>query len=283
MEISALGLLLGMLLLALPFYIIYAFDLRLMRRFCVSLARFAVMVLLCGGAVALLMHYRWLWLNIAVGVLLALLSSTVVVVKSRLPQGRLLLPLFAGSLLPLVVVVTYLLVVVMQLKQPLDTCYFVPVVSLLTGLSLAPVASALRAYYVGLEHHNELYYYLLGNGATHREAVRHFMRRGFQAALVPLLRRMSGLFVTTSPVLLLAMVMGGVGVWTAVFMELVLSAAVMAYVLSTFWLAILLSRRYAFDAYERLRPMKKTEDKTVAQTAAPASADAVGNDGSLAE
>ena len=35
--------------------------------------------------------------------------------------------------------------------------------------------------------------------------------------------------------------------------------AVTVYALTTFWLAILLSRRYAFDEYERLRPMKKGE------------------------
>lgn len=273
MEISVLAFLLGLLLLAVPIYIIYAFDIRLMRRFFVSLVWIALVALMAGGAVKLLMHYQMVWVNIGVGVLLALLSSLVVVYKLRLRQGRLLVPLFAACLLPLFAVSLYMLIVVMSLKQPFDTRFFIPLLGLLTGLSLVPVASALRAYYTGLEHHNELYYYLLGNGATHQEAVRHFMRRGFQAALLPLFKRMSGLFVSSAPVMLLALVMGGADVWTAVFMELALSVAVMAYTLSTFWLAVLLSRRYMFDAYERLRSMKKTERASTVPTSEPSLAE----------
>lgn len=55
MNISVLGLVLGLLLLALPIYIIYAFDLRLMRRLLKSLATMAVMVSAFGAITALLM------------------------------------------------------------------------------------------------------------------------------------------------------------------------------------------------------------------------------------
>ena len=54
MNISVLGLVLGLLLLALPIYIIYAFDLRLMRRLLKSLAMMAVMVSAFGAITALL-------------------------------------------------------------------------------------------------------------------------------------------------------------------------------------------------------------------------------------
>ena len=70
---------------------------------------------------------------------------------------------------------------------------------------------------------------------------------------------MSGMLLTTAPALMLGLVMSGVGVWTAALLEVVVLLAVTVYALTTFWLAILLSRRYAFDEYERLRPMKKGE------------------------
>lgn len=259
MEISALGLLLGLLLLALPVYIVFAFDLRLMRRLGVSLVRMAVSVAIMGAAIALLTRYDRVWLNIAVGVVLALVSSAAIVARSGLRQRRLLGAVMAGSVVSQLLVALYVLLVVLSVTGPFSTRFFIPVVALLAGSSSGLAARALRAYYVGLEHHGELYYYLLGNGATHREAVRQFMRRGFQAALLPAMKRMSGLLVTGAPVLMLALVMGGVGVWTAVFLDIVLAVAVIGQALATFWLAILLSRRYAFDAYERLRPMKRGE------------------------
>lgn len=259
MNISVLGLVLGLLLLALPIYIIYAFDLRLMRRLLKSLAMMAVMVSAFGAITALLMTCNILWVNILVGVALALLSSVVVVLRSGLRQRRLLLPVMAASVVPLLFVSLYVLLLVLSLKEPFDTRFFIPMLGLMVGMASGLIARALHAYYMGLAHHNELYYYLLGNGATHREAVRHFVRRGFQAALVPVMRQMSCMFLTTAPTLMLGLVMSGVGVWTAVILEVVVLLAVMVYALTTFWLAILLSRRYAFDEYERLRPMKKGE------------------------
>ena len=259
MNISVLGLVLGLLLLALPIYIIYAFDLRLMRRLLKSLAMMAVMVSAFGAITALLMTCNILWVNLLVGVALALLSSVVVVLRSGLRQRRLLLPVMAASVAPLLLVSLYVLLLVHSLKEPFDTRFFIPMLGLMVGMASGLIARALHAYYMGLAHHNELYYYLLGNGATHREAVRHFVRRGFQAALVPVMRQMSGMFLTMAPALMLGLVMSGVGVWTAALLEVVVLLAVTVYALTTFWLAILLSRRYAFDEYERLRPMKKGE------------------------
>lgn len=266
MNISVLGLVLGLLLIALPIYIIYAFDLRLMRRLLKSLAMMAVMVSAFGAITALLMTCNILWVNLLVGVALALLSSVVVVLRSGLRQRRLLLPVMAASVAPLLLVSLYVLLLVLSLKEPFDTRFFIPMLGLMVGMASGLIARALHAYYMGLAHHNELYYYLLGNGATHREAVRHFVRRGFQAALVPVMRQMSGMFLTTAPTLMLGLVMSGVGVWTAVILEVVVVLAVMVYALTTFWLAILLSRRYAFDEYERLRPMKKGEAPVVPTT-----------------
>ena len=259
MNISVLGLVLGLLLLALPIYIIYAFDLRLMRRLLKSLAMMAVMVSAFGAITALLMTCNILWVNLLVGVALALLSSVVVVLRSGLRHRRLLLPVMAASVAPLLLVSLYVLLLVLSLKEPFDTRFFIPMLGLMVGMASGLIARALHAYYMGLAHHNELYYYLLGYGATHREAVRHFVRRGFQAALVPVMRQMSGMFLTTAPALMLGLVMSGVGVWTAALLEVVVVLAVTVYALTTFWLAILLSRRYAFDEYERLRPMKKGE------------------------
>ena len=259
MNISVLGLVLGLLLLALPIYIIYAFDLRLMRRLLKSLAMMAVMVSAFGAITALLMTCNILWVNLLVGVALALLSSVVVVLRSGLRQRRLLLPVMAASVAPLLLVSLYVLLLVLSLKEPFDTRFYIPMLGLMVGMASGLIARALHAYYMGLAHHNELYYYLLGNGATHREAVRHFVRRGFQAALVPVMRQMSGMFLTMAPALMLGLVMSGVGVWTAALLEVVVLLAVTVYALTTFWLAILLSRRYAFDEYERLRPMKKGE------------------------
>ena len=94
----------GLLLLALPLYIVFAFDLRLLRRLGMSLVSMAMVVVVLGAVVGLLSRYDKLWLNIVAGVVLALLSSVAVVAKSGLcrecltPAGLDVLCAVAGPL-----------------------------------------------------------------------------------------------------------------------------------------------------------------------------------------
>ncbi len=257
MNITLLGCVAGAVLLALPLYVIYAFQLRVLQRYLRSLACMAVAVAACGGAVSVLMHSGGVWPGIVAGVALAVLGAVVTSLRSHLPMRQVLVPVMIAGVLPLFVVALYVAWLVLGVGNPLDTRFFVPLLGVLVGTASGLVARALRTYYAGVAHHNELYLYLLGNGATHREAVRHFMRRGFQAALVPVMKRMSTTCLTTAPAMMLALVMGGTPVWTACVVEVTAVAAVTVYALATFWGAVVLSRRYAFDEYERLKPADK--------------------------
>lgn len=266
MEISAFGFLLGLLLLALPVYICLAFDLRLLKRFGMSLLRMALAIGALAVLVGFLIRYDRVWLNIAAALALALVSAAASVMRSGLSHRRLLLPVMAAAVIPIFVLVPYMLLLVLSINTPFSARTIIPLTVLTTAPASALVARALRTYYIGLEHHGQLYRYLLGNGATHHEAVRHFMRRAFQTCLLPAMGRMKYLLISSAPVLMLALVMSGVGVWTAAVMEIFLTLAVVVYVVSTFWLAVLLSRRYTFDAYERLRPMKHLAPDTSSDT-----------------
>lgn len=266
MEISVFGFLLGLLLLALPVYICLAFDLRLLRRFGMAFLRMALAVGFLAVLVSFLIRYDKTWLNIAAAFAFAIASAAVAVMRSGLSQRRLLLPVMAAAVIPILLVVPYMVLPVLSVYPPFSARALIPLTVLTTAPASALVARALRTYYIGIEHHGQLYRYLLGNGATHREAVRYFMRRAFQACLLPAMGRMGYLLVSGAPVLMLALVMSGVGVWTAAAMEIVVALAVVVYALSTFWLAVLLSRRYAFDAYERLRSMKRHTPGTSSET-----------------
>ncbi|MBM6993226.1 MAG: ABC transporter permease [Prevotella sp.] len=258
MEISLLGFLLGLLLMAIPVYIIYAMDLRRMRRFMVSLVKMVAMVVLTGGATYLLVRWNSVVLNILAGIVMAVASAALTIRQANLRVARLLLPVASGLVVASFVVGLYVLFLVVGLKNPFDARFFIPVFGWLTGCSISLNANALHAYYMGLHHHNQLYYYLLGNGSTHREAVNYFVRRSFQAALNPLMKQMSGLVFATAPVLMLALVMGGTDILTAMALQILFFLMVVSASLVSLFLTMLMGRRYSFDAYEKLRPVAKT-------------------------
>lgn len=261
MKISLLGFLLGMLLLVVPFYVCFALDLRRMRRLLVSTGFMVAAVAVTGGATWTLLQWNNAWLTVLAGVVMTLIGCVLTLKKARLKLLRLFVPLAAGSLAATIVVGFYVLFLVLGLKNPVDARFFVPIFGLLTGCSIGVNARGLQVYYMGLAHHSQLYYYLIGNGANHSEATIYFMRRSFQAALTPVLRQMSSVVVGGAPVVMLVLVMAGTDVFTAAALQVLLFVVTMAAAFGSLFVALMVGRRFSFDAYERLRPVKATPVK----------------------
>ena len=106
---------------------------------------------------------------------------------------------------------------------------------------------------MGLRHHNHLYYYLLGNGATRSEALNYLMKRAIEKSLVPGMRQMSGLVVGCSPVLMWTMIMCGVPVPDAAFFQVLIVLAVFAATVLSVVVAVWTARRYVVDGYARIK------------------------------
>ena len=127
-------------------------------------------------------------------------------------------------------------------------------------------ADSLSAYYDGLRHHNQLYFYLLGNGATHAEALDAFVRRALEKAVVPGLSQMATMVVGTSPVIMWTVVMCGSGALEAAAFQLLVMAAVFCASVLSVLLSVTLTRRYMFDEYSRLKPLRGNGRKEVPAT-----------------
>ena len=114
-------------------------------------------------------------------------------------------------------------------------------------------AKALDFFFVGLRNHGQLYYYLLGNGSSHRQAVSYFVRRSLKSAIVSVLRRLSLLCFATAPVLFFGLVMAGVDVVTAAALQLLLMVMELTASLLSIAFTLVVGRKYCFDEYERLK------------------------------
>lgn len=278
MEITLLGFLLGLLLLALPVYMAYALRLRMVRRLLVSFGRMMLMTALVGGMLMLVISVNQMWLTIVVGLLMMVLGAMLTASRSSIPLSRSFVPVAAGTLSSVTIIALYVLFLVFGLSNPFEVRHFIPVVGLLVGCTISVNVKALNTYYTGLAYHHQLYNYLLGNGATHHEAVDYFMRRSFQSALLSVARLMSGMVVSTAPVLLLTLVLAGTDVWTATALQVLLFVLVLSVAFTSLALTLLVGRRYLFDDYERLYGKKS---KPVAASAAAVSVpDSVEEDGS---
>lgn len=253
MQITILRLCLGLLLLAIPVGVITYLRLRLLRELLTAFVRMAVSLCLTGVFLGYVMQMGSSWLNVLWIVLLALLASWSVIRKARLRTGRFLLPVTAGVLLSTVTVGFYLLFVVLEVGQPFDPRYWIPVFGLLIGHMVRANSDALSIYYMGLKHHHQLYLYLTGNGATHREAVDYFTKRALEKNMKPALSGMAYMTVSVCPVILWAMILAGADLLTAVESQLLLVIGAFAASTVSLIITLFVGRKYLFDDYERLR------------------------------
>ena len=214
--ITTLGLALGVLFLLIPLCVAYVYHIdmvtRMLRTFFCMVLRVGVL----GVAVYYLMQTNSLTLSLLAALVFMLYSVVVVVYRARLKLSLFLLPVFAGMLVAVVFAAAILLFANVAIGDNFGMRYLLPVFALLSGSIVEPMTQSLATYYAGLKHHNHLYYYLIGNGATRSEAISYLMKRALEKSYVPGLRRMAGVVVGVSPVFMWTMIVCGASVFDAV-------------------------------------------------------------------
>lgn len=253
MKISLLGIVLGLVLIAFPIFIIFQYRLTLLNRYVKSIVRLVVSVAVFALCTFASVRLNSLAFNIFLALLFCLASTALSVAKSRLKFERSYLPLLAGTVAGAVVVGLYFAFLVMGARGVQVSTLLIPLYGLLTGGMIEANARGLETYYSGLRNHNQLYYYLLGNGCTHAQATAYFFRRGLQASLVVVCKRMSGVTFIAAPSIFFVALMGGMDVLTAAALQVLLLFAVLSASLIAVLVALLIGRRYNFDEYNKLK------------------------------
>jgi len=261
MKISLLGIVLGLVLVAFPIFIIFQYRLTLLNRYVKSIVRLIVSVAVVALCTFASVKLNSLALNILLALLFCVFSTAMSVVKSRLKFERSFLPLLAGTLAGAIVVGLYFIFLVMGARGAQVSTWLIPIYGLLAGGMIEANARALETYYSGLRHHNQLYYYLLGNGCTHAKATEYFFRRGLQTSIVTVCKRMSAVTFAASPSIFFVAVMGRMDVLTAAALQVFLLFAVLSASLISVFVSLLIGRRYNFDEYNKLKKVFKNETK----------------------
>lgn len=268
MSITVWGILLGSLLLAIPVYVIYRFKLKIINRVLAAVCRMVLVVFATALLAYTTIKLNSVGFSIVAFLLLVSVSSILVVRKSGLKPTKLLIPVMGGMLLTTSVIGFYVLFFVLGLKNPFVPQYFLPVMGLIAFGMISVNARALQIYYMGLKNHSQLYYYLLGNGSNHYEAVSYLLRRCLQASIVSSTRQLSRIVMVSAPVLMFGMMLGGAGVVDAAVCQVLFMIVVMASSIGAVIVTLLVARQGSFDEYERLKPVFKNHPEPASNSSA---------------
>ncbi|MFA6834327.1 MAG: ABC transporter permease, partial [Bacteroidaceae bacterium] len=112
---------------------------------------------------------------------------------------------------------------------------------------------ALNTFYSGLQREQQLYSYLLGNGATRSEAQAPFISEAMVKAFSPLIANMSVLGLVALPGTMIGQILGGSSPDVAIKYQMMITVICFSASMLSLIITIRLASRKSFDAYGRLQ------------------------------
>lgn len=241
------------MLLAIPIYFFHRFGTKQINATLIATARMVVQLFLIG----LYLKYLFLWnnpfINILWVIVMVIVATLTATKRTHLSLPMLFVPLSTGFAASAILVGLYFLVFVLRLPHPFDARYFVPIMGILMGNMLGVNVMALNTFYDGLRREQQLYYYLLGNGATHIEAITPFIRRAMEKSFAPCIANMAVMGIVSLPGTMIGQILGGAAPGIAIKYQMMIIVitftASMLSMMFTLWLA----DKRTFDEYGRIK------------------------------
>lgn len=201
--------LLGLLLLVIPAGLLYFLERPVLKTFGVAVGRAIVQLALLCLIVWGLIRINSPWLLLLWLVAIAAYSGWLVVKRCKQEVKKWMLPVSAGLLIGVSLIAFWLLGLVFPVRI-FDAHWFVPVTALLTGHATAMIIRGLSTYLSALQADEQQYEFLRGNGLAHFKALQPFLRRSLLAVISPTMANLSVLGLTSMPLLLVGILLGGI-------------------------------------------------------------------------
>jgi putative ABC transport system permease protein len=243
-------LLLGLLLLVIPGYMIYAYDRLSWRAPAIAVVRMLVQLSAMGALLWAVYRYDSVWLCLLWLLLLVMASSFLMVSRSGLNSRTLFLPACVSMFVSVLVVSLYLLYAVFgpAVDSPFCARWFVPVTGVLMAHVLTTNIPAVRTFFDCLRQDRQPYLTVLGNGASQLQALAPYITRALRSLTIPAVGNLSALGLCVLPMLLSGLLLGGMEPLQAVCTFVVLMlGCIAASVLSLVLILWLVNRKELLD------------------------------------
>ena len=208
-DLSIGSLCIGLLLLLVPLFYIWKFKTGLLGATLVGTARMIVQLSLIGVYLKYLFLWDNPWINILWGLVMVMVASQTALARTGIRRRVLLMPVSVGFLCSVVCVGAYFICIVLRPDNMFSVRYFIPIFGILMGNMLTSNVIALNTYYSGLKREEQLYRYLLGNGATRAEAQAPFIRQAIVKSFSPLIANISVMGLVAFPGTMSGQLLGG--------------------------------------------------------------------------
>lgn len=258
-DISWGSLAIGLLLLLIPLYFFYSFGAKLVKSTVVSAARMVVQLFLIGLYLKYLFVWNSPWINMLWVIIMVVVAAATATKRTGLKRRLVFIPLSVGFFSTAILIGLYFLIFVLSMAHPFDARYFVPIMGILMGNMLGVNVIALNTYYDGLQREHQLYYYLLGNGASHTEAIAPFVRQAMEKAFSPCIANMAVMGIVSLPGTMIGQILGGSAPGIAIKYQIMIIVITFSASMLSLMITIYIANKNSFDIYGRLKNVRKKD------------------------
>ncbi|MCB5252295.1 MAG: iron export ABC transporter permease subunit FetB [Candidatus Cloacimonadaceae bacterium] len=249
MDISYLGLALGLLLLLYPILIFAHLKLKLSRQLFISVGRMILQLSLVGIWLEFLFNQQRWWLTLIW--MLIMIGNAIFTVKGRLKyQGKILLPVISIALFTSSIIIMPWILIMIVKPQPLySPMYVIPLYGMILGNGMNSCALALERFESGLADNWQAYFTRISLGANLWEAALPPFRKAMHAALLPQLLSVASIGLVSLPGMMTGQILGGASPLVAIKYQMMIMFAIFSGVTITDYVAIRLYLKKRFDKF----------------------------------
>ena len=185
------------------------------------------------------------------------IASETALTRTRVKRSVLMMPLVIGFVVAGVLIGLYFLGIVLKLDNVFSAQYFIPIMGILLGNMLTVNVIAVGTFYSTLQREQNLYYFLLGNGASRSEALKPFVRQAIVKSFSPTIANMAVMGLVSLPGTMIGQILGGSSPHVAIKYQIMIVVITMSASMLSLMIAIQLSSKRAFDGYGRMKQVMK--------------------------
>lgn len=252
-NIPIFSLVLTFLLLLIPVILSLIFSFKLIRPLFYSVIRMSIQLILIG----IFLKYLFLWNNTLINLLWLVMMITVAVFSavksSSIKIMKILVPTFSSFTIATFIVIFYLNIIVIPLKNIFDARYLIVLGGMLLGNSLRGNIVGISTFYKNIRKDNKRYLYVLSLGASHHEAILPYFRESIQLAIKPTLAAMATMGIVALPGMMTGVILGGASPEVAIKYQIMIMIAIVVSTITSVVLTILLTQHVCFNRYGILK------------------------------
>lgn len=256
-DISYLSLGIGLLLSFIPLYYLWKYKTKLVKATTIALFRMVIQLFLVGAYMKYLFEWNNPWITMIWVIIMMLVAADTAVVRTNLKRKLMFLPICIGLITSVVVIGLFFLGIVLNSDDVFSARYFIPIFGTLMGNVLSSNVIALNTYYQGLHREKQLYYYLLGNGATQEEARSPFISQALVKAFSPLVANMAVMGLVALPGTMIGQILGGSSPNVAIKYQMMIIIINFSASVLSLMITIRLSSKSTFNEFGVLTPVFK--------------------------